>query len=370
MEIAILTLPLRTNYGGILQAFALQTVIERMGYPVEHLQKKVIEYQPLHPKWQMPLVWINRLIRKYIGGDRNLPVFGNPYKWMRKNTDSFINEYIHCRYLDLDEWTEALSEDYDTFIVGSDQVWRPRFSEGIEKYFLDFLKNVEVKRIAYSASFGVDTNEYTEEQIKLVQPLVQKFEAVSVREESGIDLCEEVFGVSATHVLDPTMLLSMNDYLSLIKEEKKSAGNLMVYVLDESPGIDSFVSYFASSRKLIPFRANSRDLNESEKYISDKQQPPVEDWLRAFRDAGFVITDSFHACVFSILFKKPFLCIGNDFRGMARFHSLLGQFGLMDRLVSITDLRIPDKEIDWNRVYEILEDKRAESMDFLRRSLS
>ena len=98
MKIAILTLPLHTNYGGILQAYALQTVLERMGHEVEHLQPEVT-YPPLHPAWQMPLVWGKRLIRKYLGGDSKLPIFEHPRRWVRKNTDMFIAEIIRCRYL-------------------------------------------------------------------------------------------------------------------------------------------------------------------------------------------------------------------------------------------------------------------------------
>ena len=95
----------------------------------------------------------------------------------------------------------------------------------------------------------------------------------------------------------------------------------------------------------------------------------MENWLRGFRDAEYVITDSFHACVFSIIYNKPFLCIGNGFRGMARFNTLLGQFGLMDRLVSIDSDHIPSSDIDWTTVNAVLEEKRRKSLGFLRHAL-
>lgn len=373
MKIAILTLPLHTNYGGILQAYALQTVLERMGHVVEHLQPKK-DYPPLHQAWQMPLVWGKRLIRKYIGGDRRIPIFEDPRRWVRKNTDSFIEKFINIRWIENNGWDNSLADDYDAIIVGSDQVWRPCMSNDyLELFFGSFIEGANVLRVAYSASFGVDENEFSDCQIEKIKPMISKFNALSVREESGIRLCDNLFGLQACCTLDPTMLLDHEDYEVLSIGAKKRRGSLMSYVLDRSNEADAFIENTASRFGLVPFSADSKvELYylDRAKVLSECQQPPVENWLRSFRDSEFVITDSFHACVFSILFKKPFLCLGNNFRGMARFHSLLGQFGLMDRLVSLDNPTIPEKEIDWNRVYGILEAKRKESLGFLMNALS
>lgn len=369
MKIAILTFPFETNYGCLLQAYALQTVLERMGHQVEHIQPQPW-FLDLHPAWQMPLVWCKRLIRKYLCGDGRLPIFENPYKWIRKYTDRFIEKNIHCRYLEEGEWGVGLACGYDLFVVGSDQVWRPLFAKNLSRFFLDFLEGAETRRISYSASFGVDADEYSEEEKALARRLVPLFNAVSVREESGIELCRNIFGVDAVCTLDPTMLLSPGDYDNMSENAPASAGNLMTYILDESQRTYEIIDNVAKVSGLKPFRVNSKvEKGGNETKLSNKQQPPVESWLRGFHDAEYVITDSFHACVFSILFNKPFLCIGNDFRGAARFHSLLGQFGLMDRLVSIDSDHIPSSDIDWTRVNAILDEKRAESLDFLHRAL-
>ena len=369
MKIAILTFPFEANYGCILQAYALQTALERMGHQVEHIQPQPW-FLNLHPAWQMPLVWGERLVRKYLCGDRRLPIFENPYKGIRKYTDRFIEKNIHCRYLEEGEWGVGLACDYDLFVVGSDQIWRPRFAGNLPRFFLDFLEGAEIRRISYSASFGVDFDEYSEEEKTMARRLVPLFNAVSVREESGIELCRNIFGVDAVCTLDPTMLLSADDYDKLSVNAPASAGNLMTYILDESQRTDMIVDIFAKERGLTPFRTNSKvEMGNKEPKLSNKQQPPVENWLRSFHDAEFIITDSFHACVFSIIYNKPFICIGNDFRGMARFHSLFGQFGLMDRLVSIDSDHIPSSDIDWTRVNAILDEKRAESLDFLHRAL-
>lgn len=370
MKIGIVTLPLHTNYGGLLQAYALQTALRRMGYDVEHLQLPA-DYSEFHPLWKMPLVYCMRALRKYIGGEYNIPIFTHPLKWIRKNTDAFIASNIHPRYLSGKEWNEQLANEYDAIVFGSDQIWRPIYAYPIEKYFGSFWGDSKIRRISYAASFGTEDNEYSDEQIALCRKLLSQFCAVSVREKSAVLICKERFGVQAEHVLDPTMLLSKKDYIDLFKQSNtpKSEGTLAVYVLDESQQIDDFIKKQSLQKGLTPFRINSKVENHKAK-LSERQQPPVERWLRAFHDAKFVITDSFHACVFSILFHKPFICIGNKSRGMSRFDSLLSDFSLCDRLVDISDINeYVEKEIDWEYVDNVLAQKREEAFSFLNQAL-
>lgn len=366
MRIGIVTLPLHTNYGGLLQSYALQTALRRMGHEVKHLQMPA-EIPNLHPNWKMPMVYCKRAARRFFYGERNIPIFMHPHKWIRINTDAFIASHICPRYLNEEEWTEELSNEYDAIVFGSDQIWRPIYAYPIEKYFGSFLGNSKIKRISYAASFGTEDNEYSKEQLSLCRNLLSKFNAVSVRENSAVTICKERFGVEAKHVLDPTMLLTHVDYECIFKQAKtpKTEGTLAVYVLDDNQQIDDFIKKQSLQQGLTPFRINSKVENHKAK-LSERQQPPVERWLRAFHDAKFVITDSFHACVFSILFHKPFICIGNKNRGMSRFHSLLSDFSLCDRLVEINDIgKYEEKEIDWPFVDNVLAQKREDAFRFL-----
>lgn len=370
MKIGIVTFTFLTNYGCLLQAYALQTVLKRMGHDVEHLQLPV-EFPALHPTWKMPLVWSKRAIQKFFCGEYHIPIFTHPYKWIRKNTDEFIASHIQPRYLNEAEWNEGLANEYDAIVFGSDQIWRPIYAYPIEKFFGAFLGPSNVKRISYAASFGTEDNEYSGNQQKACAGLLKKFSAVSVREKSAVVICKERFGVGAKHVLDPTMLLSSEDYIPIFEQANTpiSEGSLAIYVLDENPQIDAFIRKQSSQKGLIPFRTNSKVENHNAK-LSERQQPPVERWLRSFHDAEFVITDSFHACVFSILFHKPFICIGNKNRGMSRFDSLLNMFGLENRLVDINDIaNYVEKEIDWEHVDSILAQKREEAFSFLNHAL-
>ena len=135
--------------------------------------------------------------------------------------------------------------------------------------------------------------------------------------------------MNASHVLDPTMLLDVQDYVDLVKRADipKSKGTLLCYILDETESTTDLISRLASETGLVPFRGNSR-VEDWSAPLAERIQPPVEQWLRGFMDAELVVTDSFHACVFSILFHKPFVVVGNKERGLARVKSLLKMFGL------------------------------------------
>ena len=212
----------------------------------------------------------------------------------------------------------------------------------------------------------MDVNEFSDEQIACGREYLKLFSGISVREESGIRLCKELFNVQASQVLDPTMLLNCADYMKFASRAPKSQGNLMVYVLDRTEEKDAFIAEFAEKRGLVPFYTNSKSEMPWDVDIpaAERQQPPLETWLKGFADAEFVLTDSFHACVFSILFHKPFGVFINHHRGLSRIESLLSPLGLMDRCVSCPSMQI-DAPIDWSRVDDTLAKWRKKSMNFL-----
>ncbi len=330
MKIGILTLPLHTNYGGILQAYALQTVLERIGHEVVVIDTPNVKSAP------SLFTLAKRLVKRLLG--YRVGVFSEwkhnrVYPIISQHTQPFVDKYIHRRVVNSPN--ELRANEFDAIIVGSDQVWRPKYYGKIEDAYLAFAKGWHIKRIAYAASFGTDDWEYTPEQTKTCGELLRMFDAVSVREASGVQLCKEHFGVEAQHVLDPTMLLAKEDYIRLVEtaDVPKSKGTLLNYILDDSPEKRALIEWVAKEKGLVPFRVNSR-IEDHAAPLEERIQPPVEQWLRGFYDAEFVVTDSFHACVFSILFGKPFVVVGNKERGMARFESLLKMFGLEDRLVS------------------------------------
>lgn len=369
MKIAVVTLPFRTNYGQILQGYALQTTLERLGHKVVLLDDP---YYSTSYYFIYPLMCLKRFIRKFFNGESHIDIFTPPHERIKMHTQQFINKHIHIKKVH--KWNSALAQQYDAFIVGSDQVWRPqyfksRFRTGIELAYLSFADDISIKRIAYAASFGTDECEYTTDQLQNCSRLAKLFNAISVREDSGVHICKEFLNVNAQHVIDPTLLLNTNDYTSLIPQgSSKSDGSLLVYVLDDNESISKGITQLSIKKGLKPFSVKGKH-ESSGTPLSECIHPPVEHWLRGFQDAEFVITDSFHACVFSILFHKPFICIGNKDRGMSRFTSLLRMFHLEDRLVSSLE-DFTDTPINWEEVDAILVTKRAEAMEFLTTALN
>lgn len=343
MKIAILTLRLHTNYGGILQAYALQKTLRDMGHDAVTLQCNAT---PGHSALLMPLVYLKRMVNKCLG-KYDKPIFAE--RIVRKNdeivsvdTRRFINEYICTNALK--SLNEIIETDYDAIVVGSDQIWRKQYFTWdwctcIANAFLKFTNGWNIKRIAYAASFGVDKieTEYSPSEIRDCAGCIEMFDAVSIREDAGADICRDKMGVAAQHVLDPTMLLTKEDYISLVNSAKTPAsnGNLLCYFIDNNDFKLGLTTQIAEKKKLRPISFSVIYDETDSKNL--KVQPSVETWLRGFMDAELIVTDSFHACVFSIIFNKPFIVIGNEKRGLSRVLSLLKQFNIERNLILETD---------------------------------
>lgn len=303
MKIGIVTQSLLNNYGGILQNFALQTVLKKTKCtPI------TIDFIPSR-----------NLLRNCLIPFLKKNIFRKKMRKPLLERKGFINEFVEkeiAKTKIIHHYRDVLSlEFFDAVVVGSDQVWRKKYNNPfIEDMYLKFTKNLPIKRIAYAASFGVDDWEYTPRQTRKCSKLARKFDAISVREESGVRLCKEYFDVDATRVLDPTLLLTKEDYLPICKEVPVCDEKyLAVYVLDENEEIKAIYEKEASARGLVvkKFQADS------------ESRLTVPEWLAMFRDASFVVTDSFHGTIFSIIFDKDFKCIYNRNRGAVRFESLL-----------------------------------------------
>lgn len=374
MRIGILTLPLHTNYGGILQAYALQTVLERMGHEVKVIQKE--RERLIVPIWKIPFVYPFRAVRK-LTWNKEAPIFFEKimeyeYPIITQHIQRFIDSYIHLHLVKkLDDIKET---DFDAIVVGSDQVWRPCYfkllwKRNIEDAFLKFAKGWAIKRVAYAASFGTDSNEYSNEEISAVSELLKAFDAVSVREASGVKLCNDYFNIPALHVLDPTLLLDEDDYENLISQARLTESKntyLLEYFLDPTEDKRKLVAKISAEKGLGVFKA----ITQEGKSVEEKIKIPVEEWLNGFRNANFIVTDSFHACVFSIIFRKPFVVVGNVERGMSRFTSLLDSTGLMGNLIMSCGEYDSDKDYSIQELASkrILEKKLA-SKHFLKEVL-
>ena len=376
---AILTMPLHANFGGILQAWALQTFLKAGGYDAYRVDLQFSRHSALREAVEVA----KRLTKRYLLNRKIDYLFDSGFSAKNKriiaqHTSEFINKYINPKTAGItgvENLATLAGADFDAWIVGSDQVWRPLYCD-VEKYFLGFLPpGKKVKRISYAASFGVDTWEYNEQQTAVCRKLAGQFDALSVREDSGVTLCREKLGVTALQVVDPTLLLTPHDYLKLIgnpQADKSARGELLVYMLDNKADKEKAISQIAAYYNYKPFITNNPKTEIPSAPVKERVAPSVESWLEGYAGASYVITDSFHGVVFSLLFNVPFIVYGNKTRGMARITSLLNLFGLEDRLIySANELTegIIAGAVDWNKVNEKIHTEREKSMNFLKNSI-
>ncbi len=382
MKLAILTQPLRDNYGGLLQAWALQKTLIELGHDCIIINREFIRPEDLpllHRLIAKAKLAINILIGRQ---SRQVELSTEQIASVRANILQFLtNRYQRISptiYTKSSLQEYVVEENFDGFIVGSDQVWRPLYSPSIGNYYLDFLPpDSKAKRIAYAASFGVDTWEYTSKQTKKCATLAHRFDLITVRESSGVNLVKEYLNATAVHVSDPTMLLSREAYENLINKPsvpiENSSGQLFCYVLDSSVGLSSAIQACAKAMNYKTYYCNALRKIESAEDLQHLEEcvfPPVEQWLKSFHDAEMVITDSFHGTVFSIIFNRPFWVITNKARGESRFTSLLETFGLNNRIVRDLSKVNWNEPIDWNTVNKLRREFADKSREYLANILN
>lgn len=322
-KVGILTLPLKNNYGGIIQLIALYHFLEKEVFQPIWIDKR---------QWHTPikntaikLLENNPFYRIYDPKE-----FGRSKEFL-KIIAPFLDIYLPKRTWPIYSQEQLKQEifDLDAVVVGSDQVWRLEYvKDNYPTYFLDFVPH-NTKKIAYAASFGKDYWEGTDESIKIVKKLLGDFDLVTVREDSGIGVCKERFEIeNLYHVLDPSFLPDINFYERMIKNQNfNKKTELFNYVLDPTAESDELVKNIAQQQNLNVYKIYLRESNFS------KNDSLIAKWLAHFYYADFVVTDSFHGMVFSIIFKKQFLVIGNKKRGLTRFSSLLKLLNLENKLV-------------------------------------
>ena len=375
MNIGVLTQPLRNNYGGLLQAYALTKILHEMGHTAIILHRSC-DYH-IHGSHFLYLLscWFRHLPTP--------PTYISRQSWkiIETYTQEFARKYIpqsplifHTKRLR----KFVAKQKIEAIIVGSDQVWRPKYSPCIEDYFLEFTKGMDIKRIAYAASFGTDIWEFNKKQTQKFSKLLSSFDAISVREDSAVSMCQEYLNTNQPfHALDPTLLLPVESYDAIIYNQKKTGncnGELFCYILDNDTIKEECVANCANTLKYKPYFCMPNKEVTPNNVFSNLEEcifPPVEQWLQSFRDAKLVITDSFHGCVFSIIFHKPFWVIKNSQRGNSRFESLLRMLKLEDRTIDGTFTNFDwERNINWKEVDCQIKEQRNNSLNFLINALS
>lgn len=358
MNVGIVTQPLCANYGGVLQNYALQYVLR--GLSVSPITLDLQTHLNV-PYWDYLKEYFKYCIKKYLF-KRNAKIL--PYKQVRPSVfNDFVDKYISITETFHKYSSELIDKyDLDCLIVGSDQVWRPMYNVYPEAMFLDFAKSRKIKKIAYAASFGVDIWELSPQLTDKARILVSDFDAVSVREYSGIKLCKDYLNVKAINVLDPTLLLDKSVYDELAKDIPQAKNDyIAIYTLDITNDVEEKIKAFAKNKGL-----------KIKSFTSDDGfSLSIPEWIASIRDASLVITDSFHGTVFSIVYNKDFYSINNLGRGSSRFESLLSELSLSNRLIDSNQFVISENDcpISWDEVNQKRELLKSMSINFLHQSL-
>ena len=354
MKIGILTFQwaINRNFGASLQSYACMTLLKKF-----YKEVKIIDFYKQSSKSSIKMKIQSSLESKYF------KEYNQKFLPLTSKIENF-------------EGLKKLNNEFDTFVVGSDQVWRGIWNlDSKTHYFFDFV-NDDKKKISYAASFGVDYWEGDKKLTEEIKPLIKRFNYISVREESGIDICKNTFGVDdAICVLDPTLMVSREDYQPILDDwtdkshlNKKYIAHMLLDDTEELKNesekigkyLDANINYIKGKVKKIFWK----------KYFGYNK---VSQWLTYLKDAELVITDSFHCTVFSIIFHKKFVVVANTMRGVARLETLLEKVGLQDRFfIDIKDVMksgILDKEINYDEVEKKLAVHRKYSMDFLKKAL-
>ena len=367
-KVGTLTFHMAHNYGAMLQAYALPIAVQKLGFECE-----VIDYRfPYIDAWSRIERW-NDLVAKYgafWGGLRFINRVMHGYysqSNMHIHFDAFEREVIPHSQKVYRNKSELYHMPYDAILFGSDQIWNSELTNGIaEEYIGGFECLPGTRKIAYAASCGTD--DFQEESKAVYEDHLKSFYAISVREENfGKTLRSR--GYNAEWVLDPTLLLTGDEWRELIPKGKESYPGryLLLYVFDEDEKLYDLVREYAKEKNLEIIVVAYKKKNEMYGMTVRTDCGPLE-FLALFSNAEQVITTSFHGTAFSILFHKSFHCIPHP-KYRERTDSLLGMLDLKDHNVNeLSSFR--EIETNWDRVDSLLENRRMISCSFLMRALT
>ncbi|WP_100641486.1 polysaccharide pyruvyl transferase family protein [Marinobacter salexigens] len=342
------------NYGAVLQAAALEHICRQLGHEATHLDFMAKPKVRLKGR-------VGQLLRKL--GLRKTPKdsqIANEEAFERFR-ESFINR---TKRIKSPKEFRAIAQGFEAVIVGSDQVWRPAFARDTLAFFLGHVpKNVD--RIAYAASFGTTTWEQAGDTAltEKVRQELQQFKAVSCREESGVEICKDVFGVGAVHVLDPLLLVDDSFIDRVVTGSSVKSGSKVVYYkLDATPE-------FQEDLKAVGSELGSEAVNIYLKDSSVREYREVPDWLALIRDAETVVTDSYHCICLALRYGKDVVYCPNEQRGQTRLDSLFNKLDVEVKPLGI-ELKTPMFKLSKRGDIEVvLERERAHSMKFLTDAL-
>lgn len=374
------------NYGGNLQAYALCKYLQNKGVYAEqiafdatkrlHKESKFIN-QIIKLFEQGFVVAVNKVFSVIKTKLVNIPVDEIELQIRKKAFYKFSKEIIpHSDSVYTVDTLNECINDYDVFITGSDQVWNFAWYNSI--YFLDFVDGTEKKKLSYAASFSM--KELNDNQKSIVSNSLQDYTAISVREENAKFILAGVTDKNVTYVVDPTLLLKQEDWNDICEERIIDEKYVFGYFIGSNISVVRLAKEYAQQRNLkfvmIPFASGNYNIKEDG--LSDIRvvDASPEKFLSLIKHAEYVFTDSFHAVVFSFIFKKQYFVFNRDAKGSmnSRITSLTDMFDMQERFCATGKQESLEyveglNDINYNRKFPKFEECREKSYEFIRKNI-
>lgn len=358
LKLATITCHNCYNFGASLQAYSLYKYLNDLGYECE-----LIDYIPDYMEYNVRYrrispAWNQDAFRRFIYHATKHPFIA--FKFRRKKAfDNFKKNYIKTTrtYHSFKE-LEMNPPDADIYICGSDQIWNGEFYENgrDRSFYLDFAPE-EKKRISYAASFGVE--KLSNEQVVFIKPLLEKMSHISVREKSGIEILKAM-QLNGTNVVDPVFLLKNNDWEKLIIKNKPIKKYILIYALDQPEKALEIAEKLRKDE--ITISIGEIKVKGSDKNIMNAG--PLE-FLYYISNASHIVTNSFHAVAFSIIFKKLFTVYQRSIHTNGRINNILDYLEIGDLAAQIK----ADKTFPYSDINEKMEALIIVSYQYLSDSL-
>ena len=330
-RVGILTLHHSYNCGSMLQAFALQETLERMGHEVRVINFSNEGQARLYSVLERPTS-LKRIVKDLLLAPRAGRIRRNFAAYER-----FMTEHLHLDGPVVRHREELDDAGYDAVIAGSDQVWNVTIDDGDDAYFLPWVTGA--RRVAYAPSFGARSIARFSPDPRVHAGWLKDFDALSIRERNGRRWIRELIGVDVPVLLDPTLLLDAGDYAPLEHRPPGLPGEyLFYYAPSYSRPINRFVAAIAKRHGLAVVAFNAKTFYVKGMGLTGFVLPAVEGpaaYLALIRGAAAVVTTSFHGTVFSTIYRRPFWTVKNGgmYHDDDRVLTLLEALGLQDRLV-------------------------------------
>lgn len=352
--IGLLTFHKVTNYGAVLQAYALQTVIKQLGYESEYVD---FTYNPSNG--------CSSASQK--NHFTKLKKLKHPFKLLYsrkkfKRFDTFCKENIRISkktYYGDKSMTDCFG--YDSFIVGSDQVWNFDITNNSTSYLLDFVKD-DIPKNSYATSIGKDS--LTEEEKLIFKKNLNRFDNISVREEKAAEILRQILNKKIHTCLDPTLLLD-SDVWSKMAKYPKYTKYVLIYAMAETQGLIKRAKEIAKRNNL---KIIAIGLNKKYKGIKNIYCASPEEWLGFFKSAETIVTNSFHGTAFSLNFNKSVYIeyLPDGWKVNSRLENIVNDFNLNSRILCKND-KIDENSLNYNEINELMTIKRNASLEYLKR---